>query len=97
MKSVDEIRNIIAEHMDALQSQHKVRRIGVFGSYVRGEQKKKSDVDILVTFRGSVDLIEFIQLENHLSKILGIKVDLVTKDALKPHIGKHILEEVVYV
>ena len=97
MKSVDEIKSIITEHMDILQSQHKVRQIGVFGSYVRGEQKNKSDVDILVTFRGSVDLIEFIQLENHLSKLLGVKVDLVTKDALKPYIGKHILEEVVYV
>lgn len=97
MKNIDEIKNIIAQHIDTLQTQHKVREIGVFGSYVRGEQKKKSDVDILVTFKGSVDFIEFIQLENRLSKLIGVKVDLVTKDALKPYIGKHILKEVVYI
>lgn len=96
MKSIEEIKNIITEHKDTLQSHHKVRQIGIFGSYVRGEQQKKSDLDILVTFSGSVDLIKFIQLENHLSKLLGVKVDLVTKAALKPFIGKHILEEVVY-
>lgn len=97
MKSIEEIKNIIAEHRGALQSQHKVKQIGVFGSYVRGEQKKKSDLDILVSFSGSVNLVEFIQLENDLSKLLGVKVDLVTKRALKPYIGRRILEEVIYV
>jgi uncharacterized protein len=96
MKTFEDIRNIITSHMDELQSGYRVKTIGVFGSYVRGRQKKRSDVDVLVEFRRTPDFIEFLRLEEHLSTLLGIKVDLVTKDALKPHIGKHILEEVVY-
>lgn len=97
MKNLDEIKAILLQHHDDLQHKFKVKNIGVFGSHVRGEQNNKSDVDILVTFRGSVDFIQFIQLENHLSELIGSKVDLVTKDALKPYIGKRILQEVVYV
>ena len=97
MKNLDEIKAILRQHQNELHVRFKVNNIGVFGSYVRGEQRKRSDVDILVSFRGSVDFIQFIQLENHLSELLGVKVDLVTKGALKPYIGKHILEEVVYV
>ncbi len=96
MKTFEDIRNIIASHMDELQSRYGVRTIGIFGSYVWGGQKKKSDVDVLVVFRKTPDFIEFLRLEEHLATLLGIKVDLVTKDALKPHIGKRILEEVVY-
>lgn len=96
MKTLDEIKNIIASHMDVLRSQYKVNEIGVFGSYVRGEQKKRSDVDILVEYAETPDMFEFLDLEEYLSNILGIKVDLVTKGALKPYIGKRILEEVVY-
>jgi predicted nucleotidyltransferase len=97
MKNIDEIKSIIRQHHSELEGRFKVKNIGVFGSYVRGEQRKRSDVDILVTFKGAVDFIQFIQLENHLSALLGLKVDVVTKDALKPYIGKHILEEVIYV
>jgi predicted nucleotidyltransferase len=97
MKTLEEIRDILIANMNTLKSQYKVKKIGVFGSYVRGRPKKKSDIDILVTFRGSVDFIEFLQLEEYLGTLLGVKVDLVTKDALKPYIGKRILEEVVYV
>lgn len=97
MKTLDEIKNIIAQHMDFLKSRYRVREIGVFGSYVRGGPRKKSDIDILVTFQRSVDFIEFLRLEAYLSTVLGLKVDLVTKGALKPHIGKQVLEEVVYI
>jgi predicted nucleotidyltransferase len=97
MKTLEEIRNILTANMNTLKSQYKVKEIGVFGSYVRGKPRKKSDIDILVTFRRSVDFIEFLQLEDYLATLLGVKVDLVTKDALKPYIGKRILEEVVYV
>lgn len=96
MKALDEIRSIIASRMDVLRAQYKVKEIGVFGSYVRGEQKKKSDIDILVEFKRTPDFFEFLRLEEYLEGILGIKVDLVTKGALKPYIGKRILEEVVY-
>ncbi|MGC8718192.1 MAG: nucleotidyltransferase family protein, partial [bacterium] len=74
-----------------------VREIGIFGSYVRNEQGRASDIDILVEFEKTPSLLEFINLENYLSDILGVKVDLVMKDSLKPNIGRHILEEVILV
>jgi len=81
-----------------LKEKFKVKSIGVFGSYIRGEEKKGSDLDILVEFEESarLSLLDFIGLENYLSEELGVKVDLVEKSSLKPRIGKHILEEVVY-
>lgn len=97
MKTIDEIKTKINANRKILETRFKVKTIGVFGSYVRGEQKKRSDIDILVEFRGSMGLIGLIGLEQYLSELLGIKVDLVTKGALKPYIGKRILAEVVYV
>ncbi len=97
MKTIDKIRKVIETNRDVLEDRFKVKSIGVFGSHVRGEQKMRSDVDILVEFRGSMGLIGFMGLEKYLSELLGLKVDLVTKGALKPYIGKRILEEVLYV
>lgn len=97
MKTIKEIKNILAKHMEILESEYKVKSIGVFGSYIKGRQKKGSDLDILVEFFEPVSLLKFIHLENYLSEILGVRVDLVMKDALKPRIGKHILREVVNV
>ncbi|WKZ32819.1 MAG: nucleotidyltransferase family protein [Thermodesulfobacteriota bacterium] len=89
------IKNKLSEYKLVLEEQYKVKEIGVFGSFVRGEQKKKSDLDILVDFYEPISLLNFIRLENNLSKYLGINVDLVMKNALKPRIGSHILKEVV--
>jgi predicted nucleotidyltransferase len=99
MKTLDEIKNAIAKHRDELSKKYKVKEIGVFGSYVRGEQKKQSDLDILVEFEetANLSLLDFIRVENYLSDVLGIKVDLVEKHTLKPRIGKHVLEEVVQI
>jgi predicted nucleotidyltransferase len=96
MGTVRDIRALLADHREELKKTYKVRSIGVFGSYVRGEQKKKSDVDILVEFDEIPSLLRFMELEQHLKNLLGTRVDLVTKEALKPHIGKRILEEVQY-
>ena len=70
-----------------LKERYQVETVGFFGSYARGEQKVKSDIDILVEFPqpNAIDLFDFIELEEFLSKKLGIKVDLVTKSALKPN------------
>ena len=94
--TLDDIKKILRENETVLREKYKISEIGIFGSFVRGEQKKKSDVDILVEFSEPMSLFEFIDVEEHLSNILGIKVDLVTKKALKPRIGKRILSEVVY-
>lgn len=91
-----EIKQILRENIKSLRRKYNVGNIGIFGSYVRGEQKKKSDVDILVEFRKPIGLFKFLELEEHLSNIIGRKVDLVSKKALKPRIGKRILKEVLY-
>ena len=97
MITIDEIKKTLAKHKDELVSKYKVQDIGVFGSYVRGEQVKGSDLDVLVTFREPIGLFKFIGLEYRLEELLGVKVDLVSKNALKPRIGERILREVVYV
>lgn len=97
MKSLNEINKIIKEHKPELEKKFNVEEIGVFGSYVKGEQKKRSDLDILVEFRKPVGLFEFMDLEEYLQNLLGVKVDLVTRKALKPRIGEYILREVVYI
>jgi uncharacterized protein len=80
-----------------LKEKFLVKKIGVFGSYSRGEQTKKSDIDILVEFVEEPSLFKFMDLEDYLKKLLGVKIDLVMKDSLKPYIGKHILNEVIYI
>ena len=97
MLEISEIKDKIKSELDYLRKEYKVKEIGIFGSYVRGDVEKDSDLDILVTVDLSIDLLAFIELEQYLSEMLGIKVDLVMKDALKPYIGKQILKEVIYV
>ncbi|OGF68005.1 MAG: nucleotidyltransferase [Candidatus Fischerbacteria bacterium RBG_13_37_8] len=91
-------KKILLQHKEELEKKFHIIEIGIFGSYVRGEQKKKSDLDVLVEFveDSHISLLEYIRLQNLLSDILGVKVDLVEKKCLKPHIGKRILEEVIY-
>lgn len=74
-----------------------MKTIGVFGSYVRGEQKSTSDLDVLVDFSETISLFRYIELEDFLSQQLGVKVDLVMRDALKPRIKDSILKEAIYV
>lgn len=97
MNEVEHIMMKLKENMPALREKYKVKTLGVFGSYIRGEQTKKSDVDILVEFEKPLGLLEFVGMELELNEMLGKKVDLVPKNALKPRIGKHILEEVKYI
>ncbi len=66
-----------------------------FGSYTRGQQSKESDLDILVEFYETIDLFMYMELEEFLSEALGIKVDLVMKDTLKPRIKEKILKEAI--
>ena len=97
MKTIKEITSTLETLKPTLRERFKVETIGVFGSYVRGEQKHQSDIDVLVEFEEPVGLFEFMQLENYLSDQLGVKVDLVSKKALKPHIGEHIMQEVIMI
>jgi uncharacterized protein len=96
MEKVDEIKRKLAQCKPELKSGFQVKAIGIFGSYIRNEQNKNSDLDILVEFEEEPGLFKFMELENYLKTILRVKVDLVMKNALKPQIGRHILNEVVY-
>jgi len=97
MKGIENIKKILAEHRDELRREHKIVEIGIFGSFIRGEQKRKSDIDILVKFDEPVSLLDLVGAENYLSDLLGIKVDLVPKEDVRPELKKSILREVVYV
>jgi predicted nucleotidyltransferase len=99
MKTLDEIKEILNKRKKELNKEYKVKEIGIFGSYMTGKHKGKSDFDILVDFEEVIDFFEFLELEERLTKILNsnFKVDLVMKKALKPNIGKYILSEAVYV
>lgn len=95
--NTDEIRQSLSERLPELHTRYGVKSLGIFGSYVHSQQKKRSDVDLLVEFEDSapVTLVSFVALERELGKILGKKVDLVERDTLKPVIGKRILAEVI--
>ena len=97
MISLSHIINIINENREQLRAEFGVVEIGIFGSVVKGEQDIDSDIDILVEFERPVGFVRFMRLEKRLSELLGMPVDLVTKKALKPHIGKRILQDVRYV
>jgi len=80
-----------------LRRRYPIREMGVFGSWVRGEQTEGSDLDVLVDLDDGVTLIDFVGLQLALADALGVRVDLVMKDGLKPRIGERILSEVVRV
>ena len=96
MKDFAEVKRSLLAYKPYLQEHYRVEELGIFGSYVRGEQTADSDVDVLVEFSRVPSLLRFINLENYLSDRLGLKVDLVHKKGLKPRLGKRILAEVVY-
>ena len=98
MTTLQEIQTALQQHLPAVQQKYQVRQLGIFGSFVRGEQTDTSDVDVLVEFdpNARFGLLTFCQLESDLSELLQRKVDLVMKDGLKPRLGERILQEVIY-
>jgi len=99
VKNIDEARAILKEHEAEVVQKYRVRKIGIFGSYVRGEQNKRSDIDILVEFdsRNIPGLIKLCEMERYLQKLLKKKVDVVEKSGIRPELKKGILKEVVYI
>ena len=91
LKLIEQLR----QQLPGLTERYRVQSLGIFGSYVRQQQRLDSDVDLLVTFTEPPSLLQFIALENELTDTLGVRVDLVMRDALKPTIGRRILNEVV--
>lgn len=97
LRTRNDLLQILRKVKPELTTRYHVQEIGLFGSYVRGEQDRASDVDILVEFSQPIGFFKFLELEEYLEAALAAKVDLVSKKALKPRIGHHILYEVVMV
>ena len=95
MKNLSEIKAILSFHKRELEEYHKIKEIMIFGSYARNEQNKRSDVNILVDFYEVPDLYKFIEIEEYLENILGIKVYLVRKPVLQAELRDKILSEAV--
>lgn len=92
-KDLKNISAVLRRELPLLKSEFEVSNLEIFGSFVRNEQRPDSDLDILVTFTKAPNLFQFIELENYLSDLFQLKVDLVMRSALKPNIGKRILSE----
>lgn len=97
MKTISDIKEILARYKPTLTREYFVREIGVFGSYVRNEQKEGSDIDILVEFEKPVSLLKLIGLENYLKKVIDDKVEVIPKKGIRPELKDNILGEVVYI
>jgi len=97
MKSLLNIQETLKQEKEFLKKRYRVKQIGIFGSYRRGQQVPGSDIDILVDLDDGVTLFDVISLENYLSDIFQEKVDIVMKDGLKPQISSQILQEVIYI
>ena len=97
MKTLAEIRQLLEAEKPRLAQEYGVRVLGVFGSYVRDEQRPDSDLDILIELERPprITLIGLVELEYDLSDLLGVKVDLVISTNLRKRIGQRILREVV--
>ena len=93
--STERIMRVLRRVLPELAARYSVKSLAVFGSYARNEQGSSSDLDLLVEFIEPPSLLKFIEIENNLSDLLGVKVDLVMKDALKPRIGVHVLSEAI--
>ncbi len=98
MKTRDQILNFLSQNKKLFRDRYHIIRIGLFGSYARGEQNLKSDVDLLVEFEENTqDLYELkLQLKEYLRKNLGIEVDICREKYIKPRIKNSILKETVY-
>ncbi len=95
MKDLKEIESNLKKNRAILKEKFKVKKIGIFGSYAKGESSEKSDIDILVEFNEPIGW-EFFDLKDFLEDQLSIGVDLVTIKALKPQLKDSILKEVIY-
>ena len=94
-KTLADIQALLRQEMPGLAERFGVASLALFGSFVRAEVRPESDLDILVRFHRTPGLLRFIELENYLSDLLGLPVDLVEAGSLKPHIGRRVLQEAV--
>ena len=93
-----EIKKILEKNDSYIKTTFYVRELGIFGSFVKERQKTRSDIDILVAFeQGHKDFFNYTRLKYYMEELLGRKVDLVIKEAVKPRLRERIFNEVEYV
>ena len=96
IKSLEEIKRKLVELREEIKKRYKAEIIGIFGSYVRSEQKEESDLDVLVRFYKGATLFELVGLSIYLEEELGVKVDVVPYDTVREEIKERVLKEAVY-
>ena len=92
-----ELGDRLRRELPRLRDRYQIESLALFGSRVRGEESADSDLDVMVVFVEAPGLLKFLELESHLSDLLGVRVDLVMKDALKPRVSDRVLREAVAV
>ena len=96
-KELEEIRRILKSLEEQIRKEYKAEIIGLFGSYVRGERRENSDVDILARFLEGATLFDFVGLADFLEEKLNLRVDVVSDRAIRRELRDQILKEVVTV
>jgi uncharacterized protein len=94
LSSLSDFAEQLKRLLPQLEQKYLVVRLGIFSSYAREEQREDSDLDLLVAFKEPPSLFKYIELENFISELLGVKVDLVMEDAIKQNIRERILKEI---
>ena len=97
MKTFDELRQLLSLQKQSLCENYQITEIGIFGSYARGEETEASDIDILVDYETAPPFIMLVELRDYLSQLFELKVDIVTKNGLKPRIRERVLAEAIYI
>ena len=98
MKKLEEIRRVLKGQKRNLKRRFGVLEMALFGSYARGEERKTSDLDVLVSFKPEYKTFDnYMELKFYLEDLVGISVDLVTKDAFREELREAISESSVYV
>jgi predicted nucleotidyltransferase len=96
--NITEAKKILEEQREVLRERFHVMDVGIFGSFTKGEETALSDIDILVTFeKGHKDFFNYMRMKNYLGELIGLEVDLVIKEAVKPRLREKIFHEVEYV
>ncbi|NVN18077.1 nucleotidyltransferase [Muricauda sp. HICW] len=96
MKSLNEIKSILEKNKSRLFHSYPIKSLAIFGSFARNEGKKNSDLDVLVEFNDKIG-IRFIDLANELEKLIGLKIDLVSRKGVKERYFKSIEEDLIYI
>lgn len=97
MTQCDDILARLRAHLPDLRRRYPIASLGIFGSLARNDGRPDSDLDVLVEFAEPISLSRFVALENEVAALMGRKVDLVSRAALRPHIGRQVMRDLVMV